>query len=244
MLRLDSFRERLHQTLSRITPEKIVGASGLAILCAASTLALAPPSDQALLTTLMQWLGGLGLNVLAGILQQEYQNLLSQPARDEQERLTALAEALTKHFRRQAELRREIGAFLSEENLNAFRIAEEVVQGNPAVHGWLLARIYEDVTEYRADFDQIHKSLAEMKSLVEQLQQPAATTHETNVVIGQLNRLLAQTQRSYAALGSLIRDQDDQTKLRTLKSARESKEELPPHVALQDTGLCHRHLVP
>jgi hypothetical protein len=169
MLRLDSFRERLHQSLSRVTPEKLVGSSGLGMLCAASTLALVPTSDQVVLTALMQWLGSLGLNVLAGVLQQEYQNLLSQPTRDEQERLAALAQALTKHIRRQAELRCEIGAFLDEGNLDAFRIAGEVVQGNPAVHGWLLVRIYEDVTRYRADFDQIHMSLAEMKGLIEQL---------------------------------------------------------------------------
>ncbi len=172
MQRLDSFRIQLKQKLSRITSSQVIGASGLAVLCAASALALAPASEQALVTGLVQWVGGLGLNVLAGVLQQSYQDLLSKPSRDEQEQLTRLAELLTEDVRRQAELRREIGVFLGEGNLDAFRIAQEVVEGNPGVHGWLLVQIFQDVTQYRGDFDQIHVTLAEMKRLIEQTQHP------------------------------------------------------------------------
>ncbi len=176
MQRLDSFRIQLKQKLSRITSSQVTGASGLAVLCAASALALAPSSEQAFVTALVQWVGGLGLNVLAGVLQQSYHDLLSQPSRDEQEQLTKLAELLTKDVRRQAELRREVGAFLGEKNLDAFRIAQEVVEGNPAVHGWLLVQIFQDVTQYRDDFDQIHATLAEMKKQIEQMQQPLETS--------------------------------------------------------------------
>ena len=63
-------------------------------------------------------------------------------------------------IRRQAQLRREIGKFLG--SLDAVKIAEEVLGGNPAVHGWLLMRIHNDVEEYRADLDQIHGKLAEI----------------------------------------------------------------------------------
>jgi hypothetical protein len=172
MQKPDSFRIQLEQKLSRVTSSQVIGASGLAVLCAASALALAPASEQAPVTALVQWVGGLGLNILAGVLQQSYRDLLSKPSHDEQEQLTRLAKLLTRDIRRQAELRREIGAFLGEGNLDAFRIAQEVVEGNPAVHGWLLVQIFQDVSQYRGDFDQIHITLAEMKRLIERMQQP------------------------------------------------------------------------
>jgi hypothetical protein len=65
--------------------------------------------------------------------------------------------------------------------------------------------------------------LAEMKTLIEQLQPPVAARHDTEVV-HQLNKLLAQTQHTFQALGSLVKDQDNRTKLQTLQGARESKE--------------------
>jgi hypothetical protein len=168
MVDLNSFRERLNSYLSHLSPDQVVGASGLAVLCAASSLALAPMPGQPFAVILGQWLGGLGLNVLAGILQQSYQNLLSQPNLDDSDRLTRLAQVLARDLQDQADLRQEIGVFLN--SLNAFQIAEEVVKGNPAVHGWLLVKIYEDVHQYRTDFDHIRETLTEMRSLIEQLQ--------------------------------------------------------------------------
>lgn len=168
MVKSDSFRDRLSHYLSHLIPDQIIGAGGLAVLCAASALALVPMPGQPFAAALGQWLGGLGLNVLASVLQRSYQALLSQPTDDELGRLKWLAQALAQDIRHQSDLRREIGTFL--DSLNAFQIAEEVVRGNPAVHGWLLVQIYQDVTRYQADFDRIDETLAEIKTLVEQLQ--------------------------------------------------------------------------
>jgi hypothetical protein len=179
VLKHDSFRERLGHYLSHITFDHVVGASGLAVLCAASALALAPTPEQAVLAALTKWVSELGLNVLAGVLQQKYQDLLSQPTDDDINRLARLAGSLTKDIRRQAKLRREVGKFL--DNLSAFGIAEEVVRGNPAVHGWLLVQIYEDITQYRGDFDQIHETLAEIRTLVQQLETRSAPGTSTSI---------------------------------------------------------------
>lgn len=168
MNKMDSFRKRLSDYLSSLTPEQIVGTGGLAVLSAASILALEPMSSQSLSTSLSQWLGGLGLNVLAGVSQQAYQNLRIKPSDDELAQLTQLAKTLERDIRRQAKLRVEIGTFL--DNLNALQIAEEVVQGNPAVHGWLLVQIYNDTSLYRTDLARIHSTLDELASSVKQLQ--------------------------------------------------------------------------
>ena len=95
MLRLDSFREHLDHHLSHITSDRVVGASGLAVLCAASALALAPMPEQASITALAQWVSSLGLNVLANVLHKRYQDLLSQPTDDDANRLMGLARSLT-----------------------------------------------------------------------------------------------------------------------------------------------------
>ena len=165
MPQLQLSRNRLSHYLSLITPDQAVGASGLVILFAASILSLLPTVG---ITPLAQWISGLGLNVLADFLFQQYQDLLSQPDRGELERLSMLAHKLTKDVQRQAELRHEIGVFLG--NMNAFQIAMEIVKGNPAIHGWLLARIHQDIAQYRNDFDHIHVTLAEIKSLLQRLE--------------------------------------------------------------------------
>jgi hypothetical protein len=160
------YSERLRHLLAKLAPEKIIGASGISVLCAASALALVADPSQLVPTALAQWIGGLGLNVLASVLQQHYQRLLSRPNLDEQEQLGLLSQALAQDIRRQAKLRREVGAFLN--TLDAVRIAEEVVRGNQAVHGWLLAQMYKEVEQYRVDFDQIHQTLTEIKTQVDE----------------------------------------------------------------------------
>ena len=166
MLDPDSFRERFRRILLRVVPAPALGAGGLAVLCAAALLALAAPG-QALDVAFVALVGSLGANVLAGVLQQYYQDLLSQPTGDEMALLNRLAESLAKDIRRDAQLRIQVGTFL--DSLNAFEIALEIVKGNPATHGWLLAHIYQDVTEYRSDFDQIHETLAKILAEVKDL---------------------------------------------------------------------------
>ncbi|MCB0192698.1 MAG: hypothetical protein KDJ65_12200 [Anaerolineae bacterium] len=150
-----------------MTAERVAGTSGLSILCAASTLAFVPDPNQPIVSVLGASLSSLGLNVLASVLQQRSQHLLAQPSNDELERLAQLASVLERDIRRNAKLRIEIGEFL--DNYGAFRIAEEVVRGNPTLHGWLLVQIYTDVTQYRTDFDRIHQAIADLKASLEQL---------------------------------------------------------------------------
>ena len=121
-----------------------------------------------------QWLGGLGLNVLAGVLQQTYQSLGASPDPEELERLSDLAEALTVEIRQQPELVREIGTFLAD--VDAFAIAKEIVKDNPAVHGWLLLQIYSDVGRYTKEFEHIHATLTEIKDAVASLKPSASVT--------------------------------------------------------------------
>jgi len=160
-------QERLRDFLLRLNPDRFVGASGIAVLCAASTAALLPASGETIPFVLAQWIGGLGLNVLASVLQQTYQNLNASSTNDEMERLTDLADALTIEIRQQPALLSEIGAFLAD--VDAFQIAEEVVKGNPAVHGWLLVQIYSDVMHYQSEFEHIHAALAEIKDAISRL---------------------------------------------------------------------------
>ncbi len=159
----ESFRERLGRYLLHITPEQVVGASGLAVLCASSALAFAPATGQPASVALGQYLSGLGLNVLAGVLQNLYSSLLSEPGGDDREKLADLAASLTPVIQGQPKLRSEIGAFLN--TVDAVRIAEQILKGDPATHGWLLVSIFQEVDHYRTDFAQVHKTLAEIKAL-------------------------------------------------------------------------------
>jgi hypothetical protein len=160
----EEFRQRLEQLLGQLSPERLVGFSGLALLCAASALALSPESSQPLITALAPWLGTVSQSVLAGLLQQLYQTLATQPRYDERERLTQLAQALEGEIVRDARLRVEIGDFLDE--LDAVTIAEQVLRGNPVIHGWLLMYIRRDVTRYQADFVIIHETLKTIEALL------------------------------------------------------------------------------
>lgn len=159
----ESFSKNLRNYIIRITPERVVGASGLAVLCAASALAFDPKSALGL----EQWVGNLGLNVLASILHEGYSKFLNTSSKNDLNNLSQLAEHLSHSIRKQANLRIEIGTFL--DNLDAFKIAEEIVKGDPAIHGWLLVKVYSDVTQYRADFDHIHQTLTEMNLILQGL---------------------------------------------------------------------------
>ncbi|MCO5203988.1 MAG: SUMF1/EgtB/PvdO family nonheme iron enzyme [Anaerolineae bacterium] len=155
-----SFQQRFVDYLKQLKPSQLVGAGGLAVLCASAALAYDPSWGP-----LATWLGSLGLNVLAGSLQQFYQSIHAEKSDDEIDRIAALAKTLEPDIRRQAELRIEVGAFLDK--TDAFAIAIAAVEGDVAVHGWLLTKIYIDVTQYRLDFDHIHVELAEIKRLLE-----------------------------------------------------------------------------
>jgi hypothetical protein len=101
-------------------------------------------------------------------LQQCYESLLSRPSEDELDQLTSLAQALASEISQQPALRREIGVFLDE--LDAFQIAGELAKGNPAAHGWMLVRIHKEMSQYRTEFESIHRTLDEIKVIVEKMQ--------------------------------------------------------------------------
>lgn len=165
-LRFDSFPNILNGFLSRLTPQA-VGASGLAILCSASILALAPATGHDMMTAAAVYLGNLGLNVLAGVLQNFYQTLLSEPTDDELRQVQRLSILLSREIRNNPKLRGEIGDFLNKQK--TLDIAREVIKGNPAASGWLLWRIYEDGNEYKAQLSHMNQSLIEIKGLIEDL---------------------------------------------------------------------------
>lgn len=154
----DTFRGRLNDLLARITPSHVVGVSGLAVLSAASLLALAASTEPTPGLAFAVWLGNLGLNVLASVVQQGYERELAKPSTDEMARLTDLAELITHWIRRRPELRVELGSFL--ETYDAIEISKEILLGNPATHGYLLVHILEEVTYFRADLDRIYERLA------------------------------------------------------------------------------------
>lgn len=165
-LNFDSFSSFLTKYLIRLTPQ-VVGTSGLAVLCSASLLALAPVTGQNMAYAITTYLGGLGLNVLAGVLQNFYQILASQPTDDDLKHVQRLTELLAKKMREYPKLRQEIGIFLNKQR--SLQIAMEVVKGNPATHGWLLWRIYEDGTEHKTQLADVQQSLIEIKKLIEEL---------------------------------------------------------------------------
>lgn len=167
-LRFSEFPKILASFLRETSHSQLLGVSGLAILCASSVLALMPASIDGAIGAVTQWLGGLGLNALAGALYDRFQHLKGLSEQQDRERLNQLAKSLSNDIRAQGELRIEVGRFLND--LDAFRIAEEVVSGNPAVCGWLLLQIYKDVSIFRNDFDQIHEVLAGIKNSIANLQ--------------------------------------------------------------------------
>jgi tetratricopeptide (TPR) repeat protein len=191
----ERFRERLERVLSHVTPAHVGAVSGTAVLCAASALALPPETWPAVLP----WIGAIGQNVLAGLLQQQLQELADEPSVDEQERLTKLAQALQGEIERDARLRVEVGAFLDE--LDAVDIAEEVLRGNQALHGWLLVQIRRDVMKYGSEFARMHESLARIEAMLgvrqappgPPLQRPPRAPHFTGRE-AELRDLLAQLQ--------------------------------------------------
>jgi hypothetical protein len=160
--------ERLRSLLLRLTPERFVGASGIAVLCAASAAALLPIQNDPTALIAAQWVGGLGLNVLAGVLERLYLELHAQPLPDEMDRVAALARKLSEAMQHYPALRQEIGRFLGE--TDALRIAQEVASGNPAVASWLLVQIYSEVMRYQEDFAAIQAALLEIKAALAALE--------------------------------------------------------------------------
>ncbi len=76
MTNSSAFRQRLSDILSHLTPNRVVGIGGLAVLCSASALSLLPtPTGEPDLTRLItQAVGGLGLNVLASVLEKRWRS--------------------------------------------------------------------------------------------------------------------------------------------------------------------------
>ena len=154
--------ERLRKYLSNLEPEHVVGSGGLAVLCAASLLAYDPGT-----LPLAAWLGNLGLNVLAGVLQGAYQGLRDEPGTQD---VARLAQHLQAELVTQPQLRAEIGTLLTQEEVDALAIAESVARGDPATHGWLLLAIYADVNAHRTDLDDMRLSQTHIEETLAALQ--------------------------------------------------------------------------
>jgi hypothetical protein len=163
----DEFRQRFKTLLPRFTTGKVVGAGGLAIMCALSLLAFLPGGQPAAFALLAGSLSGLGLNILAGVVQKLYEEIWKLPGKSEQERFQRLAQAIEQRLSNDPALQREVGAFL--ETKDAFEMAEEIAKGNDATLGWLLAAIRNDITKYGLEFDRLHEEHKEQSTLVKEL---------------------------------------------------------------------------
>ena len=97
-----SYRQRLTQFLKSSRASYLVGSSGLALLSAASLLALLPDSSPAALAT---FIGGIAGNVLASQLEKLFEKVRDLPGPQQQERLQELAEILSPHIENQPQLR-------------------------------------------------------------------------------------------------------------------------------------------
>ena len=161
-LRLE--KKKFHNLLSKFSLERAVGLGGLATLCSISILSmLATGQDQ--LSLFLLYLGNIGLNVFAGVLQQTYADLLNEPEFKEQEKSKKLARKLTKDLNNNESLKGEVIEFLRE--IDAFDISKEIAEGNLAVHGWLLSLIFQEIDQYKADFTDIHASLKDINDKVD-----------------------------------------------------------------------------
>lgn len=153
--------------LSNIKIEKVTGVGGLALMSAASLLAFVIPSGGDVISSLGVYLSNLGLNVFAGLLQDKYEALINEPTQSEQKRFKSLAISLTKDIKDNPILRSELGKYL--ESVNAFKLANEILKGNPIIQGWLLAQIFLEISNYGKEFSQIHDALEEIKGTMEYL---------------------------------------------------------------------------
>ena len=189
-----AFRQRFTEYLQQLTPGKVAGAGGLALLSASALLAYDPSAAP-----LAAWLGSLGLNVLAGVGQKHFEAVYNLPGADDKERVVQLARSLEPDIKRDAKLRVDAGRFL--EKTSAFDIALAVVQGDTAVYGWLLTRIYSDVTAYRTDFDHVHMELAEIKRLVAALPADSTATWQQEALHAYLE--MAARRSGHLPLGPL-----------------------------------------
>jgi len=144
MENISDSKTKLTHFLSKTSFEKYVGYGGLAVISAASLLAFLPSDSSSTVAILATYLSNLGLNVLSGVLQNNYQELINSKTHDDETKIKLLAEGLAKDIKRDARLRVEIGKYLGD--FNSVQIAEEIVKGNPATHGWLLLSIYQDVS--------------------------------------------------------------------------------------------------
>ena len=121
---------------------------------------------------LATYLSSLGLNVLAGVLQSNYQDLITSKAYDDDTKIKLLADRLAKDIKKDARLRVELGKCLGD--FNSIQIAEEIVKGNPATHGWLLLSIYQDVSKYSAELEGINEYFHQVTSHLTQIEQEIA----------------------------------------------------------------------
>ncbi len=156
-MKKDNSPSRLKLILSKINPNKVIGVSGLAILCASAFWSIVPVGNQTFSIALGNFLGGLGLNVLASKLQGLFESVNAIPNKEEVEKIESFAKLLSDEIEKDKNLKRQISIFLKENN--SFNIAEELVLSNPGAHAWLLIKIYQDISSYQEEFEDIKRKL-------------------------------------------------------------------------------------
>lgn len=163
----DKFSQRLKTLLTPFTTGKVVGGSGLAIMCALSLLVFLPGGQPTAALALLELLKGLGLNILAGVVYKLYEEVWKLPDKSEQERFQLLTQAIEQHLSNNPDFRKEVGDFLKTED--AARIANEIAKGDNATHGWLLTAIRNDITKYGLELNRLHEERKEQTTLVKEL---------------------------------------------------------------------------
>jgi hypothetical protein len=190
----EKFQQRLKTLLAPLTAGKVVGAGGLAVLCAAALLAFVPGGQAGGAVALATLLSNVGVNVLSGLLQKLYEEIWALPGKSEPERLAALALALEQRLPHDPALQREAGAFLAA--TDTLTLATAVAEGNPASHAWLLTALREDVARYNLEFAQLHRDHAALFSGMRHIFAAVFDTHQevlaTKALVEQLHDKLNQ----------------------------------------------------
>lgn len=167
--KIKEYPKRFRELLSQLTLNRAIGISGIAILCAASIMAIPFVPGQSIIAAISAWLGGIGSGVLASKLKDLYENIASQPDLDEIEKLTKLARALTGEIQNEPTLRNDIDELL-DKNQEIYHMVEKLVTRDSAAHGWFLVKIYQDLIQHRNDFIRSRNLLDKISQLISEIQ--------------------------------------------------------------------------
>lgn len=156
----EQFKQKFRQLAAETTAEQVVGVGGLATLSTLSLFAFETIAAGTWSPELAGWLGTIGGNVVAGLLQSAYKSLLQTPQAERQQQLQPLARRLAAEIETDATLRAELATFLDKSG--ALAIAEALGEQD-AAHGWLLHRLSHDLRLYAQELAQLHATLARIE---------------------------------------------------------------------------------